>query len=283
MCSHNSNIIAEHPDLDSTFENEQELILKKEQLQVQELSDWLDANPNINGCKAYENLHFFLRTCKFDVDRAKKKLKTFYQMRAERTEWFDDCDPMLPEIQELLALGVFLPVDGVDDQQKKVVIIRTAAHDPKRHTQNNVFKTSKMILDLLLKFEPDNCARGIVAIMDMQGVQLGHALQLNPKLIKRSVESWTAYPCQPKLLEFTNTPRHVNIFLNTFRVFMTPKIRSRVAVRREGTMVKCKQLPRDLGGQGPSYKELAIKWKQLVEQNADFYLEQGKYKSIVKR
>lgn len=74
-----------------------------------------------------------------------------------------------------------------------------------------------MILDLLLKLEPDNCAAGMVAILDMQGVQLGHALQLTPKLIKRSVDSWTAYPCQPKLLEFTNTPRHVNIFLNTFR------------------------------------------------------------------
>ncbi|KAH8409707.1 hypothetical protein KR222_002436 [Zaprionus bogoriensis] len=275
-------------------------------LQVQELQDWLEANPKINGCKSFESLHFFLRTCKFDVERAKKKIKTFYQMRAERSEWFDNCDPLLPEIQELLKLGVFLPVDGLDEQRRKVVIIRTAVHDPKRHTQNNVFKTSKMILDLLLRLEPDNCAPGIVAIMDMQGVQLGHALQLTPKLIKRSVESWTAYPCQPKLLEFTNAPRHVNFFLNTFRcvmqplkrfafvhafslslsvccsVFMTPKIRSRVVVRREGTMVMCKQLPQELGGCGPSYKQLALKWKQLLEQHLDFYVEQGKYKSVLK-
>ncbi|ALC47570.1 pinta, partial [Drosophila busckii] len=250
--------------------------------QVQELSDWLDSNPYINGCRSYANLHFFLRTCKFDVERAKRKLKTYYQMRAERIEWFDNCDPLLPEIQELLKLGVFLPIDGVEDEhQRKVVVIRTAAHDPKRHTQNNVFKTSKMILDLLLKLEPDNCARGMVAIMDMQGVQLGHAMQLNPKLIKRSVESWTAYPCQPKLLEFTNAPRHVNLFLNTFRVFMSNKIRNRVVVHREGTIVQCKQLPRELGGLGPSYKELAIKWRHLVEQNADFYVEQGKYKSLL--
>jgi len=83
-----------------------------------------------------------------------------------------------------------------------------------------VSQTSKMILDLLLKLEPETCTRGMVAILDMQGVQLGHALQMNPKLIKRSVESWTAYPCQPKLLEFTNAPRHVNFFLNTFRWVM---------------------------------------------------------------
>lgn len=140
MDSHENSIDADLPDFNVLLENEDDLIEKKEQLQVQELSDWLDANPHINGCKAYDSLHFFLRTCKFDVERAKSKLKTFYQMRAERTEWFDNCDPMLPEIQELLTLGVFLPVDGVDEQQRKVVIIRTAAHDPKRHSQNNVFK-----------------------------------------------------------------------------------------------------------------------------------------------
>ncbi|EDW84557.1 uncharacterized protein Dwil_GK14187 [Drosophila willistoni] len=249
--------------------------------QVEELSNWLDANPHINGCKTYENLHLFLRTSKYDIDRAKKKLRTFYQMRAERPEWFDERDPKLPEIQELLDLGVFLPI-GNDVEQRMVVVIRTAAHDPKKHTQNNVFKTSKMILDLLLKMEPDSCSKGIVAILDMQGVQLGHALQLNPKLIKRSVESWTAYPCQPKLLEFTNAPGHVNFFLNTFRVFMTPKIRSRLVVRREGTTVQCDQLPPELGGQGLSYKDLAVKWKQLIEENANFYVEQSKYKSILK-
>lgn len=74
------------------------------------------------------------------------------------------------------------------------------------------------------------------------------------------------------------------VLYNYFSVFMTPKIRSRVIVRRGGTMVLCKQLPRDLDkdGQGPSYEELAIKWKTLLEENVDFYVEQGKYKSILK-
>lgn len=120
--------------------NDRELALAKEREQVEELQVWLEANPKINGCKLYDNLHFFLRTCKFDVERTKKKIKMFYQMRAERVEWFENCNPMLPEIQALLQRGVFLPVDGVDDQQRKVVIIRTAVHDPKLHTQNNVFK-----------------------------------------------------------------------------------------------------------------------------------------------
>nr|ABC86378.1 IP11347p [Drosophila melanogaster] len=42
------------------------------------------------------------------------------------------------------------------------------------------------------------------------------------------------------------------------------------------------QLPKELGGQGLSYMELSVKWKQLVEENADFYVEQDKYKSKLK-
>lgn len=202
-------------------------------------------------------------------------------MRAERPEWFSNRNPFLKEVQDLLNLGVFLPIDGVDEEQRKVIVIRTAVHDPKMHQQNNVFKVSKMILDILIKMEPENCARGIVAIFDMNGVQLGHALQLNPKLIKRSVESWQAYPCQPKLLEFINTPIHVNLILNTFRVFMTPKMRSRVMVQKRGCTVKCENLPTDLGGTGPSYKEMALKWKSLVEENVNFYEEDDKFKSIL--
>ncbi|XP_011186013.1 retinol-binding protein pinta [Zeugodacus cucurbitae] len=260
-----------------TYDTEPERI----RLQVQHISQWLRENPNVNANNDFENLLFFLRSCKYDLDRTKKKIKNFYQMRAERVEWFANRDPFLPEIQALLKLGVFLPVDGVDSKNRKVVVIRAAAHDPKLHSQNNVFKVSKMVLDLLLKFEPDNCGQGIVGIFDMAGVQLGHALQLNPRMIKHSVESWQAYPCQPKLLEFINAPTHVNIFLNTFRLFMTPKMRSRVVVQKRLTTVECAGLPKDIGGNGPSYRELTAKWKQLVEDNVNFYQEYDKYKSIL--
>jgi len=46
--------------------------------------------------------------------------------------------------------------------------------------------------------------------------------------------------------------------------------------------VICDHLPKELGGQGLSYKELGLKWKNLVEENADFYVEQDKYKSKLK-
>lgn len=248
---------------------------------LQKIYEWLDENPNINACRDENHLTFFLRSCKYDLEKTKKKIKIFYIMRAERTEWFANRDPFLPEIQELLNIGVFLPLEERDEHNRQVVIIRTSAHNPKVHSQNDVFKVSKMILDLLLRSEPNVSSVGIVAIFDMDGVQLAHALALNPKLIKRSVDSWQVYPCKPKMLEFVNAPTHVNFVLNTFRLFMTAKMKSRVFVRKGTSEVKA-ILPKDLGGSGPSYEELAMKWKAEVERNAEYFAEYEKYKSVLK-
>lgn len=61
-------------------------------------------------------------------------------MRAERNEWFDKRNPFQPELVELMDLGVFLPLRIKDDQNRQIFVIRTAAHDPKQHSQNDVFK-----------------------------------------------------------------------------------------------------------------------------------------------
>lgn len=42
---------------------------------VQIVCQWLTDNPQINACTDNENLLFFLRSCKYDIDRTKKKLK----------------------------------------------------------------------------------------------------------------------------------------------------------------------------------------------------------------
>jgi hypothetical protein len=47
----------------------------------------------------------FLRGCKFDLEKTKHKFSNYYELRADCPEWFNQRDPCLPEIQELLQLG----------------------------------------------------------------------------------------------------------------------------------------------------------------------------------
>lgn len=66
-------------------------------------------------------------------------------MRGERIEWFSKRDPFAPEIQELLDIGVFLPLKDKDENGCQIFIIRTGVHTAKKHQQNDVLKASDRV------------------------------------------------------------------------------------------------------------------------------------------
>lgn len=238
-----------------------------------EIIQWLqNEQPNLRILDDVRYVVYFLRTVKYDVGKAKQKILMYHKIRISRVEWFQNRDPFLPEIEELLDIGIFLPLKQKDTHNRQVVIIRTAAHNPKYHSQDNVFKVDKMVLDLLLHLDETISIYGIVAVFDMKNVTLSHALQLPPSLIKRAVESWENYPCRPQLLEFVNAPIHVNVVLNVFRSFMSTKMKSRVKVSRRETHVSTLvNLPPELGGTGDSYHDLTVYWKKQAQENAFWF------------
>lgn len=105
----------------------------------------------------------------------------------------------------------------------------------------------------------------------MSSVSLGHALQMTPKLIRRAVGLWEAYPFRIRKLEFVNAPFHVNVVLDIFRSFMSKKLKERVHVTRGLPEFNANDhLPGELGGNGESYKDLASHWHKVVVKNQEF-------------
>lgn len=84
-----------------------------------------------------------------------------------------------------------------------------------------------------------------------------------------------------KKLEFVNAPFYVNAFLNTFRFFMSNKLKTRMFVTGGRPSINVSCLPPELGGNGHSYDELAVYWKDYVQQNAVWFEEDNKYKSTL--
>ncbi|CRK94917.1 CLUMA_CG008408, isoform A, partial [Clunio marinus] len=249
---------------------------------VLEIQKFLKDFPEINAHNDERFILFFLRSCKFDVEQTKNRIRNFYKQRAERDEWFVQRDPFLPEISELLSIGVFLPLREKDAENRQIVIIRTAAHSPSNHKQNDVFKVGRMILDYLVSIDESISVYGIRAIFDMQGIAFGHALQMTPMLIKRAVNSWDSYPLRIQKLEFINANLGINVVLDIFRSFMSAKMKERVSVTRGKPNYKASDnLPKELGGNVDSYSILASHWKQLLEKNYQWFQEDEKYKSLI--
>jgi hypothetical protein len=118
-----------------------------------------------------------------------------------------------------------------------------------------------MVLDLAARDHVASSLYGIVAVHDMTGVQLSHALQMSPGVVKRLVHTWQGYPNRIRSLEYVNAPAHVNVVLNIFKRFMSKKLRQRMHVHRGDGKAVLKKLspsvlPRELGGTEEDYDTL---------------------------
>ena len=47
-----------------------------------------------------------------------------------------------------------------------------------------------MVVDLLCRDDEAISVTGVVAIVDLKGVSLGHAMQMTPSIIRKAVSSW---------------------------------------------------------------------------------------------
>ena len=90
----------------------------------------------------------------------------------------------------VLCHRVFLPLLKRDQHGRLVVIIRTAAHNPQLHLQNNVLKVGKMTLDLAVEMDESISVYGVTAIFDLNAITFSHATQMTPSIIKKAVHAW---------------------------------------------------------------------------------------------
>ncbi|XP_066145599.1 retinol-binding protein pinta [Euwallacea fornicatus] len=238
---------------------------------LEDLKQWLkDEVPWINARNEDRYLLPFLRGCKFNLEKTKVKMINYYCMKRDRPEWFANRNPLLSNLQELIKLGVFVPLKKYHEN-KMVVIIRTTAHDPKRHKWDEVFKVGKMILDIACLESEYAQIYGIIALFDMTGMSFSHYRTMTPSIIKNAVFAWQNYHVRPKQLEFINSPTYINIALNIFKSFMTEKMKNRVKVHFGGVskalnIVSQDILPVEYGGEGDTFEELGNYWfEKLVE------------------
>lgn len=255
---------------------------------LQVIKEWLAENPKLNAKTDDHSIIAFLRGCKYNLDKTKRKIQNFYVMKAERPEWFTNRNPRLTQIHDLLKLGVFVPLRCFHEN-KLVVIIRTAVHNPKIHKQDDVFKAGKMVLDVAVKEYFENATIfGVSAIFDMKGVSLAHARQLPPSVIKKAVFAWQNYHCRPKQLEFVNAPLYVNVVLNVFRRFMSEKLKGRIRVHFSGLsslheVIPQNILPVEYGGTNGTMSELIEYWFTKLDQYSEWFEEDEKYKADLTR
>jgi len=259
-------------DLGETVEAREECILS--------IKEWLE-DPAISYPLDDLSILWFLRGCKFDVKRTKTRIENFFSFRRQVKEWYSDRDPLKPELSSLLDIGSLLPLPGKDDKGRKVILIRSTIHDPYAHKQDDIFKIMNMILDILCLEDESISVTGVVAIIDLQGVSVGHAMQMTPSMIRKAVNSWQdVNPIRTKSMHYINSPLNVHVVMNIFKTFMKEKLRKRLHLHRGNgkkfmtTILANHNLPDEYGGTGGPIADLIKEWKKKLLDNREWFLDE---------
>ncbi|KAL6431718.1 hypothetical protein ACFW04_007330 [Cataglyphis niger] len=224
----------------------------------------------------------FLRTCKFNIENTKKRLQNFQKLRANQPEWYTNRDPLHPKLQELLDLGICLPLRKLDDQGRMVVIARIV-HNPGKFTLSDVAKISYMTLDVAIRDSVEASLYGFVIIVDLGHVTLHHMTQARPRILMNLVHAWQGcYPVRIKSFNYINTSEIVNVLMMLTRYFLSAKLKQRLHVYTCKTTRDCFMdmpgniLPVEYGGTDGTVQELTEYWKKVVEENRDWFIDDEK-------
>ncbi|XP_072762199.1 retinol-binding protein pinta-like isoform X1 [Anoplolepis gracilipes] len=229
----------------------------------------------------------FLRTCKFNIQKTKNRMRNYQVQRVKVPEWFANRDPLQPKLQQLLDLGICLPLRKLDNEGRMVILIRIV-HNPDIFTFAEVFKVSSMTVDVSIRDSVEASLHGIVIITDLEHISLRHAIQLGPRIALNLVHALQGcYPMRIQLLNYINTPKHINFFLTIIRYLLNTKLKQRLHIYTHETTHDCFKniptniLPVEYGGTDGTIQELTEYWKKMIEDNRTWFINEENYKPVL--
>ncbi|KYN39653.1 Alpha-tocopherol transfer protein [Trachymyrmex septentrionalis] len=225
----------------------------------------------------------FLRVCKFNLEKTKIRLQNYYKQRFCLPEWYMNKNPFRPELQELLDLGIALPLRKPDNHGRLVIIMYGTRHDPKKHRVSDIAKITMMAIEIATKNYTAASVYGCSVFIDVANPTIQHALQMRPQIIMNLVYAWqSSYPMRIQSINFINAAKYIEIVLRIFRSFMIEKMKNRLHVYTQSAMQNCFKdipvniLPIEFGGTDGTLQELAEYWKKLLEENRDWLMDDEK-------
>ncbi|CAB3231191.1 unnamed protein product [Arctia plantaginis] len=253
---------------------------------LQSIKDWIAKQPHLNARTDNQWLVAFLRGCKYSLERTKEKLDNYYSMRTtvpelERIKYSD------PLFDEVLSLGVsvILPNTSGPDG-RRINLMRPGKYDPNKYNIMDIMSVNYTLIKILLVDDDHMTVSGIESIGDMEGLSLGHFLQMTPVVIKKLVAAGQdAAPLRIKGTHYLNTPAGFEKVYNLMKSFLNEKNRNRLYIynnKNYDAMYKYipkEILPAEYGGNGGSIEEIIDYWRSKVKEYSAWLEEDFKYKT----
>ncbi|KAF5296117.1 hypothetical protein FQA39_LY02751 [Lamprigera yunnana] len=272
-------------ELQNLAETELNEVPKRINRDLLDLRKWIKKQPHLNVKNEDQFLLNFLRGCKFSLEKTKQKLECFYTYRTLAPDFFQNRDPFLPEIQEILQKGCFwLPFPKAKDPKvPRVLYLSAESLNSLEVNVVNVMKVNFMIIDILMNEDDSFIIAGHQLFHNLKGVSLNHILQITPSFLKKSATCLRdAYPLRPKELHFINLTNSIETLIKPFfsgKNLQRLKFHSELKISDLHMNLPKSILPKEFEGEADSLQEMLDEWKRKVESYRSWFLSDSVYRS----
>ncbi|XP_076456649.1 alpha-tocopherol transfer protein-like [Babylonia areolata] len=249
---------------------------KTRHLEIKTLRERLQQVPGYKGRTDDGFLLRFLRCKKFDQERAFKQVMTYYTMRKENADVYDNLTPK--RVRNVMEAGVMGVLKDRAPDGTRVLYFRPGKWDPAKASLSDVIGNNFLTLSKIIE-EEETQVNGVTLLADMNEMGWEQAKNMSPFYARKvTTLLQEAFPARFKGLHYVNEPTFFDVVFAVIKPFLKEKILKRISMHGKNLDKLHEKFPRDmlpedLGGALPPFtaedwiaKMMACE-QQFVEEN----------------
>uniref|UniRef100_A0A1A9WEC8 CRAL-TRIO domain-containing protein n=1 Tax=Glossina brevipalpis TaxID=37001 RepID=A0A1A9WEC8_9MUSC len=245
---------------------------------------WIEKQPHLRANTDDQFLIAFLRGCKYNLEKAKKKIDAYYTLKTKFPDLFGLTDIDNEKFREIFRLGLitYLPIP-LYDNGPRILFVRNVAPQSEQYHVIDFWIVHQVLQDILILEDDYAAINGVVMIADWRKTSANQIFQITPTLLKR----WNAYtfqamPIRLKCLHVAYAPKIFEKVFNFLKSMWPAKLQQRLFVHNNSLdslieRVPLKYLPREYGGENGSIKEIVDEWDQKFNKYRDYFKKSSQW------
>ncbi|XP_045771122.1 alpha-tocopherol transfer protein-like [Maniola jurtina] len=240
---------------------------------IRDLRSMCAANPYLPNPESLET-HFllnFLRGCRMDFERARKKLETFCYSRSRYRDLFEHRSLNEPPLNDVCKFIDIVPLPKLTDEGLRVTIFRMRPNYPE--SSADIAATVRAVLLISdARMHDETLIAGDAFIWECSHMRasLATRVAMAAGAVRRSIHlAQAAYPQRMRRIHVVGAPSLIASSINLMRSCVNEKVRKRYYLHSKTEELfdhfPSRVLPVEWGGEEESLEILAKKWRRRVD------------------
>lgn len=242
------------------------------------IKEWLATKPHLPQNISDEQLSLFIYSCYHNLERAKKTVEAYYELKSSTPEFFSNRDLAAPGLAHILnVVGISILPERTKEGYA-VMCAKLINTDSSQFYLDDSIKLLFMVIDSCLRNTTET--RGMVFLFDNSGVTLSHLTRVSLSSIKKYfLYIQEAMPVRLKSIHIVNVNTVMSHIMTLIKPFIKKEHMKYIQLYQQGhldklyDMVPKKILPIDYGGECDTTENLRRATLENVRSHSDWFLQ----------